>query len=311
MLDIKNKKVLYLCKNFQNINDGGKIYDFKLSNALKNTINLEVYFVNIIRPFGLPFWKGKIENEELNYIKKKSKSYDYIIISHEGLGSLVPILKPDLFIFHNVFSIFDSPNRFLNFYYRLGAGKFEKFIVTNSKNVLTLSFREQKHLNKKFSKVILCEPPGLRTIDICDYKDFSKIKLTGSYDWLPKKLSRLTKKELSHLEKNFEIIEEDNEETNVSLIEENFLAGFKLKLMQMLYRGDYIFSRVDLKEEIESLGLRSDLFFYIKNINEINQILALNKKDYLDIVDHNRSLLKIKYKWSNIAERIQKEFTSF
>jgi len=311
MIDKKNKSALYLCKNFQNLNDGGEIYDFKLSEALKNTFDLEVYFVNTVRSIGIPFWKGRIDKTVLNLIKKKSENFDYVIVSHEGLGNVALLLKPDLFIFHNVFSIFKSPSKFLNFYYRLHSGRFERNIINNSKNILTLSVREQKHLIKKFSKEIFREPPGLRTLKICNHQDFSKIKITGSYEWLPKKLSRLTVNELLYLGKNFEVVNEDNEETNISLIEENFLAGFKLKLLQMLYQGDYIFSRIDLTEEIESLGLRSELFIYIKDLKEIEKFSPLNKEDYFNIVDHNRNVLRLNYTWRNIAERIHRRLISF
>ena len=80
------------------------------------------------------------------------------------------------------------------------------------------------------------------------------LKIIGTYKWLPKKLSKLNINELNILSRKFKIIYDELNESNCSLIEDNFTVGFKLKLMQMLFNGDIVFSRVDLKSEIENLS---------------------------------------------------------
>lgn len=303
-------KLLYICKDFTSMNDGGQIYDSKFFNSLKeNLISVDYFFVKVKKNISLPFWKHKIEDEEINNIKKIIKEYDKIIISHETLLDLAKEVKPDLFIIHNLFSIFKSPNIFLNIIYRLMAKKAEKSILNYSKNILVLSYREKIHLQNTYKKInIIVEPPGLKSIKKPSKIDLNVLKITGSKEWLPKKLSSLKEHEILKLKKNFILCDKELVESNCSLIEENFLAGFKLKLLEMIYNGDLIFSKVDLKNEIKNLGLRDDLFFLIKDIKEISDFdTNFDIKLLKEVREKNQKILFEQYQWIQITKRIMEK----
>lgn len=298
-------RILYLCKDYSDKDDGGKIYDYKLSSAIvNNKVDLTVFFVKNKKSFNFPTWKYKIDKQEIKRIIEISKEYDFIIISHEHLSSLTKYIKPDLFIFHNVLSIFKSPNILLNLYFRLFSKKLEKKIINSSKNILVLSKREQLYLKNKYPKSFLCEPPGLKDLSLPAIVDLGKIKLPGSNAWMPKKLSKLSSVDIKLLSLSYKIEFNENFESNLALIEDNFLAGFKLKLIEMLYNGDVIFSRVDLKQEIKGLGLMDDLFFKINSISEIENIKLPDIDLIMKVCRHNQNILKNNFTWDKIAERI-------
>ena len=298
-------KILYISKDFLKKSDGAQIYDFKICEALKkNGYEVKNYFIKYKKTITIPFWKKKIDTYQINELLSLKKDFSITIISHEILSDLVDKIKPDLFIFHNVFSIFNSPNIILNFYYNLFSKYQEKKVILNSKNILVLSVREKKYLSSLYKSInIICEPPGLKSIEVPVIINFNTLKLTGSGDWLPKKLSKLKESELNILKSKFKITYDEIKETNTSLIEENFKAGFKLKLLEMLFNGDCIYSRVDLTEEIKHLGLKTDMFYFIKNISEIDN----KNKDLSSLsisVKYNQNLLLEFYTWEKITRRI-------
>ena len=170
-----------------------------------------------------------------------------------------------------------------------------------------INSREKKYLSKKYDfNNVICEPPGIKNDKLTKEKDYTKIKISGTYDWLPKKLSKLSEKQTNYLSSKFKIISVDDHLSSCSLIEENFKAGFKLKLLEMLFFGDIIFSMIDLSDEIKALGLDSSFFINISKIEEVN----LNSID-LNLVDivskKNQERLLNHYKWNHIAKRIMSE----
>lgn len=302
-------KILYVCSDFTKLSDGARIYDFNLSKSLIDLgYNVDVYFVkNFSKSLSIPLWKKKVSIEEKKHLKKIRSQYDCVILSHEIFSDLSKILQPDLFIIHNLFSIFESPNFLIKTYYRLFSSVTEKKVFKFSRKVLILSSREMKYLSKLYSlDKIICEPPGIKEISKTNV-DYSKIKISGSYDWLPKRLSRLSDIERSELDKFINIIDSNNNITSCSLIEENFVSGFKLKLLQMIFFGDVIFSMVDLKDELDFLGLDSTFFYKIGSVLEINnRFTNLNLANVSQVKEYNQKILLDKYKWIDIAERIMK-----
>jgi len=304
---MKNLRVLFICKDFHSMVDGAQIYDYKLSDGMRsNGCLVTVYFVKYKRRRAVPFWKSKVDRKQIKELKLLKLKYDKVIVSHESLGDLAVELAPDLFILHNVFSAFYSKSILLNLYYKFYANMEEKKIIANSGNVLVLSIREKKHLEAKYGVKVINAPPGLRSTVEVEGIDFYKLKLTGSSEWLPKKNSKLNVVEKKVLSKCFDLCHDDIPIASSSLIEEDFKAGFKLKLLQMLFDGDYVFSRVDLSDEIRGLGLRDDLFHYVDDISNM-KAPVVPPELWKEVVRHNRKVLLSNCTWSAIAERIVAE----
>lgn len=304
-------KVLFICNDFRDKSDGGKIYDFKLTKAIKDLgYELDEYFVKFESGITIPFWKKKIENKELERIRLCALNYDKVIVSHETLMNVTTVIKPDLFIFHNVFSCFDSPHFLINSYYRFFSLHSEKRIIKQSKKILVLSYREKKYLEDKFPKIkFFSEPPGLRSKKPPENENFFQIKVIGSYDWFPKKKSMMSLVEKKKIETRLQIVDNDKIViTSCSLIDEDFKAGFKLKLLEFLFYGDIIFSKVDLIDEIINLGLNPGLFNKISGVEDIFKILDdenfINEEKFNEIKTLNQEKLIEKYTWTEIAKRI-------
>lgn len=298
---MKNKSILFICNDFSDVSDGGKIYDFKFSNSLKTISNLvDIHFIDCSMIKTIPFWVKSFDNTTIKLLKEKSKKYEIVIISHESLGKLAIELNPNLFIIHNLFSHFKSPNFFLNSFYRFCSLSFEKKILKNSKNVLFLSKREFKIIKDLGYNNILCEPPGLKSIEFPKINNYNTLKIINSYDWIAKRLSKSTESEIECLSKKFTIEYKENNQSNCVFIEDNFVVGFKLKLIEAIYNGDFIFSKVDLKDEIIGLGLNADNYILVNNCIEIDNCININIK----AINLNRDKLIKYYQWDNIVGRV-------
>lgn len=303
-------KILYICKDYSKLSDGGSIYDYKMIQAIKNHhYSIHIHKVKLNKNISLPLWKKKIDLEDINKIIDLSKKYDKTIVSHESLSSICKYITPDLYIFHNVFSYFSSNNLILNFLYKLGSTYEEKKIIYASKNILVLSERENTYLTQKYTNQnFICEPPGIKNNHVNKniYLLKEKLKLMGSKDWLPKKITSLTNREIKSLNYFFEIDYTENKNSSFALIDEKFLVGFKLKLIEMLFNGDIIFSRSNLENEIKHLGLKNYNYKFINTIKEINNDIInsyISKYDYKTVLDTQKYLIK-NYSWLAISARI-------
>jgi hypothetical protein len=250
-------KILYVCKSYEGKSDGGAIYDKRLIAELRKKYDdVVVYQIDILKRAGLPFWLKRIQkSDQLSLMElRKERS---CIVSHEVLGALAEILRPELFIFHNLFSSFEYSKRpLIQFYYRLGSRKIESRIIYNSKNTLVLSKRELQIATNRYPVAsISYHPPGINPyVKYLNEMDEKAIRRLGTSSWLPKRISLLSKTELQLLsDSGYNIVNEDFPKRSISIIEDEFISGFKLKLFDALQRGDVVLSFVDISAEVNTV----------------------------------------------------------
>jgi hypothetical protein len=291
-------KILFVKKLSTGILDGGDIYDIKLINGLKKLGNeVTEYTIKQGKKGVFPFWKWQISNHDIVSINSIQGDYDKTIISHENIADLSKHIECDLYIFHNLMSKIRG-TILLAMFYRIGSKYHERKAIRNSKEVLVLSFREFSLLRS--GKPNYC-PPGINESLIQD-DDKSVIFLPSSSGWMLKKLSKLGVRETSHINKYFEI-KEDNKFSRVGIIEDKFDCGFKLRLIQMLYSCDIIITKLDYKCEINALGCSSKNVFRYKNFTNVNFDVLLDEIDY-EVNYNNRKQLSSNYNWNSIATNI-------
>lgn len=299
-------KIRYFCFD-DSENNGGSIYDNNFIRSLKS----RGYRVSVIRlrrqrRITPPFWASRIDP---NIIKNDVNDNFFNIISHEGLFEILRYIKCDLYILHNVFSIFEYINNpMLNAYFKINSDFVYKKILSSSSNALCLSYRDYLYLsdlkkNYNYDISLQVEPPGIYKIPQFANFDYSMVKLSGTNSWLPKKLSQLNSRQIYKLEKHYSLSYEDlSNIPSYALINEKFLSGFKLKLIQMLYRGDVIASFVDLKNEINHLGESNFNYKYVSSVEEA--IHYFSSFDNESVTGHSRIVYEDKYNWVNIVDRI-------
>ena len=95
--------------------------------------------------------------------------------------------------------------------------------------------------------------------------------------------------------------------SDISIIEDNFIVGFKLRLIQMLYFSSVIFSRVDLNDEIMALGLSTNYFHHVKEIQDIKFNDIDLYRDY-DSLKTNRLIITQNFDWGSIASKFSDFF---
>lgn len=306
-------KINYYCLPYEGIFDGQAIYDRKLIDALR-TLGHQVHVTilkvkrDYLRLF--PIWRKKV------ILEKTSGNRALNIVSHEALIDICEFIKPDLFIVHNLFSHFEfKTNRIIEFLYRFNSLRTYKKAFKFSTEVLFLSDRERQIATAIFGRDFICEPPGLKTVEQTTLPlDRGVVKRAGSSAWLPKKLSLWSEKQVEqHIKNNgLEICDEDRKVRAVSLIEDQFLSGFKLKLLEMCYCGDTIISSVDLTDELKMLGLLQNNFLFVENLKDFNMRSLLNDERFFltdSQVAKQQKLMASKYAWTSIAKRIVDKLT--
>lgn len=311
-------KVLYVCKSQGGI-DGGAIYDKRLISELKSRYKDVIVFSVETRARLLPpFWRRNflLTDEELDSLIEM-RAGRFCIISHEVLGDLAPILKPDRFIFHNVFSLFSFPNRYLlQFYYRFQSKSFENKIIESSSSVVLLSKREYRFLSKNYGRSkIKCIFPGCRSVTEDRFDNEFRadlIRRVGSVEWYPKKVSMLSIDELDILaRKGFNIITDQDSRRAITLIEDKFLSGFKLKLMDALQRGDFVVSFVDLTEEVSELDSHFlNSFRFVRSFEELIVFLdgfGAEIQSGFVVSNYFSSSIKSRYSWDKVLEKLVEE----
>ncbi|MBO2661850.1 MULTISPECIES: hypothetical protein [Shewanella] len=307
-------KIHYYCLPYEGIFDGQAIYDRKLIGALRTLGHkVDVTVLNIKRDYLrlFPIWRREVtlnqvsDNDSLN------------IVSHEALIDICEFIRPDLFIVHNLFSHFEfRTKKIIEFLYRFNSFKTYKNAFKSSREVLFLSDRERRIASAIFDRDFFCEPPGLKTVEQLTLKlDKGVVKRAGSSTWLPKKLSLWSEKKVEqHIKNNgLEICYEDCNVRAISLIEDQFLSGFKLKLLEMCYSGDTIISSVDLTDELKALGLLQNNFLFVDNLDDFNMRSLLNDTRLFltdSQVAEQQKLMASKYSWTSIAKRIVDKLTT-
>jgi hypothetical protein len=186
------------------------------------------------------------------------KNANIIVLSHEKFFAIAHHMPIDVLIVHNYMPCFSFPRkRWVEAYYRGGSRAFFGRAFSNAGGVVFLSHRDYRHAINDFPQIAdrsVVMPPPPHRAKLSHSRD-DIIHVSGTADWLPKRLSRLKSAELNMVEEAGFCIEDfgRNPSPAFGLIHDRFTVGFKLKLMQMLYVGDAIASLSEIREEVNAL----------------------------------------------------------
>lgn len=299
----------YMCLPQDRAIDGGVIYDRRLIDGLTEIgVDVKIFEIAVTKKSGqlFPLWSRGLKNAGSLDLRQGALR----IVSHELLIPLVCKIKPEVFIVHNFLPAFQwDQGRIKEHYFRLGSHNYFREAFGSAKNVVVLSVREQSYINDKWAYKTCLLPPGINVVDPNRVSpiDMSLVRRTGSTDWYPKRKSVIPDNEIMRAFHTDNI----NYETELNLrgfglIEDQFLSGFKLKLLEYIQNGDFVVSRVDLQDEIGSLGLNGVGFFHW-NSKEL-PLLKL-KERFLseldaDLIRSRRKYLNDQFSWTSIAQKV-------
>jgi len=298
-LEVDCPSVLFVCfgKLSGSKEDGGDIYDRKTLAALRrHGLNVEAVEVERQRHVGLPMWATPVPPAVRARIASAHHKGRQIICSHEALFSAVKNIPTSVLIVHNYFPAFSFPGqRLLEGYYRTGARRHFSEYFCGAGSVVFLSARDYRHAVEDFpgiaSKAQILPPPPFaaplleRRLDL--------VHVSGSEDWLPKRLSRLSASERAAIHDHGLVICDFGSEINPAfgLINDRFVVGFKLKLMQMIYSRDVIASLSDVSEDLHSVA---DNYPFFQQVGSISEAL-----DYFGIITRGYSAKEIELRFES------------
>lgn len=305
-------KMLYVCFDYDGVEDGRAIFDKRYIESLKRMqFDVSVYKIGQLPRKILPVWARNTKHVSRE-LTRLADSSELVVVSHESLGDLAEILKPDLFIIHNLFSIFSFPRRLdVQTMFRAGSGAFYSKIFSFSGVVQLLSHREYLYATANYSSSkIVVEPPGVRRRDDADLEfERMKIKRSGSSAWPPKKISIFSEREVGFIsESEFDLVSEMSCYRGFSVIEDRFLSGFKLKLLESIYRGDVVASFCDLGDEVDWLGVNAKVE-YVKSVEEMLEFFRSVKYSSMvkqDLIRERNEMVG-KFGWDAVVGRVIKE----
>jgi hypothetical protein len=300
----------YIClPPLSGVLDGRTIYDsrviesFRAAGADVNVIEVDVYRSLSVKT---PVWAHEVSTECLDRLRVGARK----VVSHELLIPLVLELEPDIFIIHNYFPAFSwrSWSGF-QLYCRLGATNHFKAAMQRAKHTIVLSIREKVEIAQRLDMEVVYEPPGLGgpfRPDVAPI-DLARVRRTGSTHWYPKRRCSMSEKEIKNWFGTDVDLGSDLDNIRCfALIEDRFLCGFKLKLLEHLYHGDFIISRADLRAELKGLGVSEEGFFFHSSGSFDLGNVQRRFRDELseDFVKVRRQYLEKRFSWNAIVERI-------
>jgi len=256
------------------IEDGGDIYDRKTLAALRRRgFEVDTIEIERRRQFAFPTWATFIPQSVHARVAAARQQGYRIICSHEALFGAVCGIPIDLLIVHNYFPAFSfARHKLIEIYYRTGARQYLSPFFRSARHILFLSERDRRHAVLQHSGIadksfVLFPPPSeialhKRRMDI--------LHVSGTENWLPKRLCRLSITELSEIRMNGFQLCDFGTATNPAfgLITDRFVVGFKLKLMQMIYSRDIIASRCDVSEDMHSIAPDYPFFAQVGSVAE-------------------------------------------
>jgi len=302
-------QVDYICLPLDRATDGGVIYDRRLIDGLtKIGADVKIFEISVTkkRMQLFPLWARGPKNAGTLDLRHGA----HRIVSHELLIPLVSQIKPELFIVHNFLPAFQwHQGRLSEHYFRLGSDSYFKKAFDSAKNIVVLSAREQSYIYDMWAYKTYHLPPGVKVVDPSKISpiDISLVKRTGSTGWYPKRKSIISDNEIMRAFNTDNISNETKlHARGFGLIEDQFLSGFKLKLLEYIQKGDFVVSRVNLRDEIDALGLNGDGFFHW-NSKEV-PLLKLQERFSseldADLVSSRRKYLNNKFSWTAIAQKM-------
>ena len=256
--------------------DGAQIYDQKLVSALSELdVSVSTFHPRRKRALRVPFWQGQLLDIEqsLTQLLRAREEGAKIVLSHEVFFEIAHNLPVDLLIVHNYMPGFSFPGKlWLNAYYRFGSRSFFERAFKNARAIFFVSYRDHRNAVSDFPEIsarsYVLPPPPHRS-DLGRRRD-DLIHVSGSEEWLPKRLSRLTEADLLGIhEAGFKVGDFGARPSPAfGLISDRFSVGFKLKLMQMLYMGDVVASLADIREEVEALAPNYPYWCEVSGVSE-------------------------------------------
>ena len=303
-------KINYICRDPGAVPDGRGIYDKSLVKGFQeNGHDVRTFFIRERgRRFPLgPLWSLKVDAWSLPAIDRQA----FTILSHESIFACAEAIRPDLLIAHNYPPAFVWPESALfQSAYRWGALAEFRQACRFSKALLLLSERERRLAQGQLDVEVFAEPPGLRPLSgPCLKADLNLIRRSGSTDWYPKRRSLIKGRELNNLASSVPgaRVEDSSDARGFMLIEDQFLSGFKLKLIDGIFRGDFVLSRVDLSDEIQWLGLDLKGYRTVADWSKTDlRALQGSFSQELDdeFVSRRANGLYASFAWDQIAQRI-------
>ena len=273
--------------------DGAQILDKKLIAAMREDgVKVEQVSMNRRRGMQLPFWRSAYFSDiELKSIRTAKNAGARLVVSHEAFFGLSEYFPVDALIVHNYMPGFSFPShRWLEPYYKAGSHTFMGRAFEAAKLIIFVSYRDHALAILNFPEIagrahVLPPPPktialGPRRSDV--------IHVSGSEQWLPKRMSRLKDMDVALLNRaGFSLLDfEDAPNPAFGIITDSFLVGFKLKLMQMINCKDVIASMVDLREEIDAIAPGYPHWCQVQSVGEaadwfleIREVLTLSRVD--------------------------------
>ena len=274
---IEDRRLLYvrLQSSARAQGDGGQIVDEKATRSLRE-IGWQVEELAIERRRGLrlPVWSTGSPANQIEQIVEARRSGATVVVSHEALFGEPHILEDAIALVHNYFPAFSfSSHRWLEPYFKVGSEAFFRRAFASAKRVVFLSERDRQYALREQRPAaeadwrFLPPPPyegalGSREMDV--------IHVSGTYNWLPKKLSRLSSREAALVSgAGFTLVDFDSHfKPCFGLLVDRFSVGFKLKLMQMMFCRDVIASLCDVRQEIDGIAPEYPFFKQVKSVAE-------------------------------------------
>lgn len=301
-------RIDYCCLRLTEALDGRVIYDnriiesFRAVGADVNVIEVDVHRARSVK---IPLWAPEVSTEYSERLRNGAK----VVVSHEMLIPLALELAPDIFIIHNFFPSF-SWRAWSGFqaYCRLGAEEHFKCAIHRAKNTIVLSARERAEIAFRYGVSVVYEPPGIQP-SIADIVpiNLSHIRRSGSARWYPKRRSLMSERQIRKwFGSDIDLGSDSRDLRGFALIEDQFLSGFKLKLLEHLYNGEFIVSRADLRTELRGLGISEEGFLF--NPSKSLDLESVRRRFLEELTDDfiqvRRQYLESKFSWNSIAKRI-------
>lgn len=309
---MKNFKIDYICLPHGEALDGRGIYDMRFIEALRE-VGTDVNVVEVALQSNhnrrLPLWARGIASGWRQSLRGNAKT----IVSHELLIPVVQDIRPDLFIIHNFAPSFKWPLEIpYSAYYKFCSESYFLRAIHAADRTMVLSRREQAEIYERFGLIVDCEPPGVRLLgDSVPSLNLKKVRRSGTVGWYPKRRCVMRDRSIRQWFGDDAVtVGVTESERCFSVIEDKFAVGFKLKLLDSLYYGDFVVSRVDLRDEIMGLGLSDDGFCF-HNESITTQSLRDRFLNELsdDFVESRRRYLVERFSWSAIVTRTLQSLT--
>jgi len=295
--------------------DGAQIYDSKIFAAIsKSALKVEHVRMARQRSWGLPLWQSRRTDKALlERLRAAVSDGARIVLSHEAFFKLAHEVPVAALIVHNYMPCFSFPDqRWLESYYRLGSRSFFGQAFANARAIVFLSHRDHRHAVADFPDIasrshVLPPPPQEAKLSS---RRTDLVHVSGSENWLPKRLSRLTPREAESIVSSGFAVSDFGHMPSPAfgLITDRFAVGFKLKLMQMLYIGDAIASLSDISDEMEALAPTHPFWRRVESVAEaLHWFREIRDTVDSDMLDHAFALTSPNWKipdWSHTGQKL-------